>query len=717
MRITITTLAVLNACALFTGLSQANSTIRNPLSALSTVQNATIHTANHRVTALSDFELSLLLHDDIFVKLVLEPNHDILPVTGATVSYLGPDGRITRTEEIDRLAHKVFRGTAWVRSNSIGQKQDSWIRAGWARITVQRDGVDPLFEGAFSLDRDNHHIQLAYNYERTRHPLDPEVYPGEDDFMVIYRDSDILATEDVSYTHTDLKRSLDYDSGLTCESDTLGFNSAPDHPIFTSMLKRSDRYWGSASVPSLFGKRQIDSSTSGNSAGVNLVSTIGQTAGCPTTRKVALVGVATDCTYTAAFNSSESARQNVITQMNTASNVYERTFNISLGLQNLTISDASCPGTPAAATPWNQACSDSVDISDRLNLFSAWRGNLQDDNSHWTLLSTCNTGSEVGLAWLGQACVTGSISTNGSTTGSGSTSGSETVASANVVIRTQGASEWQIIAHETGHTFGAVHDCMSTTCASANTVSSSQCCPLSSTTCDAGQKYIMNPSAMDGITDFSACSIGNICSALLRNSVKSSCLSDNKGVSTITGQQCGNGIVEEGEDCDCGGVEGCGNDSCCDATTCKFKGSAVCDDANESCCSGCQFSSNGTICRASTGSCDPAETCTGASGNCPANVYSPDGHSCGSGGLSCASGQCTSRDLQCKTLMGSYTTSNNTYACDSQTCVLSCASPEFGTGVCYGLQQNFLDGTTCSGGGKCENVSPPFPLLPTPIPP
>lgn len=714
MHITTTAFTVLNICALFASLASASSIIRNPLSALSTVQNATIHTGNHRVTALSDFDILLLLHNDIYVKLVLEPNHDILPVTGTTISYLGPDGQIARTEEIDRLAHKVFKGTAWVRRNSIGQKQDSWIRAGWARITVRRDGVDPLFEGAFSLDRDNHHIQLAHNYQRTRHPLDPEVELSEEDFMVIYRDSDILASEDVTHTHTDLRRSFDYDQGLSCDSDTLGFNNAPEHPVFTGMLKRSDKFWGTMSLPSIFGKRQIDSSTGGNSAGVNLVSTIGQTAGCPTTRKVALVGVATDCTYTAAFNSSESARQNVITQMNTASNLYEKTFNISLGLQNLTISDSSCPGTPAETTPWNQACSDSVDISDRLNLFSAWRGKLQDDNSHWTLLSTCNTGSAVGLAWLGQACVTGSISTNSSTTGNGATSGSntETVAAANVVIRTQGASEWQVIAHETGHTFGAVHDCTSTTCASSATVSSSQCCPLSSGTCDAGQKYIMNPSATEGITDFSACSIGNICSALLRNSVKSSCLSDNKGVSTITGQQCGNGIVEEGEDCDCGGVDGCGTDACCDPTTCKFKDNAVCDDANEGCCSGCQFTSNGTVCRSSTGACDPAETCTGSSGTCPADVHSPDGQSCGSGSLSCASGQCTSRDLQCKTLMGSYTSSNDTYACDSQTCVLSCASPEFGVGVCYGLQQNFLDGTTCSGGGKCANVSlnnpPPF---------
>lgn len=80
------------------------------------------------------------------------------------------------------------------------------------------------------------------------------------------------------------------------------------------------------------------------------------------------------------------------------------------------------------------------------------------------------------------------------------------------------------------------------------------------------------------------------------------------------------------------------------------------------------------------------------------------GDSCGNGSLRCASGQCTSRDEQCKTLMGSFTQSNVTYACDSSNCQLSCASPEFGDNVCYGMQQNFLDGTPCGGGGRCRNV-------------
>jgi len=210
--------------------------------------------------------------------------------------------------------------------------------------------------------------------------------------------------------------------------------------VYVGMMPKKeeveDSSWTSP-LGSVFSKRQIDSQPGGNGAGVNLVSTIGQTEGCPGTRRVALVGVATDCTYTALFNSSESARANIIQQISAASTVYEETFNLSLGLQNLTISDAVCPGSVQQATPWNVACSNDVDIQDRLNLFSGWRGSQQDDNSHWTLLTNCNTGSAVGLAWLGQACVnTAQVSSTNT--------GNETVSGANVVAHT--GTEWQVIA-------------------------------------------------------------------------------------------------------------------------------------------------------------------------------------------------------------------------------------------------------------------------------
>ena len=591
----------------------AHSTERDPLTYLTVVENAEVNTPSQRIHALSSFDLTFDLHDgEQRIKLKLMPNHDVIQ-DGATISYLAADGSLKSSAPLDRSEYRVFKGQTFLQHWPGAE----WTNVGWARIMVQKDGVDPIFEGAFRVDGDHHHIQTRSHYMQTRHALDPKLEPSDSEYMVVWRDSDIgdgFTEDNDGMLHAELRRSAD---GLpSCSADELSFNTRPGHPVYTGMMKREDGFWGSVSTRRLLG-RQIDGQTGGNSAGVNLTTTIGSSVGCPTTRKVALVGVATDCTYTAVFNSTASARANVISVLNSASVQYEDSFNITLGLLNLTVSDATCPATASTSAPWNLGCSDSTTIQDRLNLFSAWRGQFQDNNAYWTLLSTCATQSDVGLAWLGQACV------NTAQVASSST-GNETVSGTNVVVRT--STEWQVFAHETGHTFGAVHDCDAQTCADGTTVASQQCCPFSATTCDAGGQFIMNPSTGPNIQKFSACTVGNICSAIGRNSVKTTCLSANKDVTTITGSQCGNGIVEPGEDCDCGGETGCSSDQCCDPTTCKFTANSVCDPSNEDCCtSTCQFASNGTICRTSTGTCDPQEVCSGTAATCPPDTTAPDG--------------------------------------------------------------------------------------------
>jgi hypothetical protein len=605
---------VLDTAGLTSNLTIAHSKERNPLNYLSLVENAHVNSPSHRIHALSKFDLTFDLHGgEQRIRLTLAPNHDVI-ADGAIVQYLAPDGSVRSSELIDRSEYRVFKGQAWLQ-HYVGAE---WTNVGWARIMVQQDGENPIFEGAFRVDGDHHHIQTRTHFMQTRHALDPKLdYTGEE-YMVIWRDSDIMGDFSEDYqglVHPDLKRNLGDER--SCSADGLHFNIQPDHPVYTGMKKREDNSWSSKYTRSYLFGRQIDGQTGGNSAGVNLTTTIGSTSGCPSTRKVALIGVATDCTYTADFNSTESARENIISVINSASVQYEDSFNITLGLQNLTISDATCPAVASSSAPWNIGCSDSVTIQDRLNLFSEWRGQRQDTNAYWTLLSTCATESAVGLAWLGQACVTTSQVAS-------SSSGNETVSGANVVVRT--STEWQVIAHETGHTFGAVHDCDSTTCTDGTTVESQQCCPLSATTCDAGGQFIMNPSTGTNIQKFSPCTVGNICSAIGRNSVNTSCLAANKDVSTITGSQCGNGIVETGEECDCGGVSGCGTNPCCNPSTCQFTTNSVCDPSNEDCCtSTCQFASNGTVCRSSTGVCDPQEICSGTTASCPADTTAPDG--------------------------------------------------------------------------------------------
>ncbi|KAG9063642.1 hypothetical protein KI688_003753 [Linnemannia hyalina] len=39
---------------------------------------------------------------------------------------------------------------------------------------------------------------------------------------------------------------------------------------------------------------------------------------------------------------------------------------------------------------------------------------------------------------------------------------------------------------------------------------------------------------------------------------------------------CGNGIIEHGEECDCGSPQECAKDPCCNAKTCKLNAGAQC---------------------------------------------------------------------------------------------------------------------------------------------
>ncbi|KAM6477733.1 Metallo-peptidase family M12-domain-containing protein [Trichoderma sp. SZMC 28011] len=680
-------LAAFASTALLAQSAIAHSLKRSPLNYVSVIDNVKIHTPSGRVHSHSDFDLTFSFNGgEEKVRLSLHPNHDILH-DDFEVTFLDSEGKVKSREKVERAEHKVYRGDAFVERPG----EDGWSLGGWARITMHRDGKHPVFDGSFRIDGDNHHIHTGSKYNSLKTEDDPlpsdwEEIQDHDEVMVIWRDSDVQGSQ----SREDLKRDVSKKPS-DCISDSLNFNNQ-----FDLELRRSTGLRG-IDPRSLFG-RQIDGGSGGS--GQNLISSIGDTAGCPTTKKVALVGIATDCTYWNGFNSSEDLRRNVIGIVNQASQVYENSFKISLGIRNLTVLDRGCPGAPSTATPWNVDCQASTTISDRLNLFSAWRGRSLDGNAYWTLLTTCPTDSAVGLAWRSQVC------RQGSGTSSDGQGNNETVAGANVVVRT--STEWQVFAHESGHTFGAVHDCTSSACPVSQT--SQSCCPLSASTCDAGGRYIMNPSTGTGITQFSPCSIGNICSSLKAASL-SSCLTDNRNVPTITGSQCGNGIVEEGEECDCGGAQGCQNNTCCNPTTCRFTNNAVCDPSNEDCCTDrCQFANSTTVCRPSTGECDIQETCPGTAARCPDDQHRADGDTCGSGnGLQCASGQCTSRDRQCQAAVGTSADNSSTTACPDtrDSCTVSCSNGQsaFGQRQCLLFGQNFIDGTPCGAGGHCSNGS------------
>ncbi|KAI0005423.1 Metallo-peptidase family M12-domain-containing protein [Russula compacta] len=586
---------------------------------------------------------------------------------------------------------------------------------GWARITVHdqgdaRMGRPPVFEGAFSTRGVTYHVATRDNYLRNRGVLDPHLHPRSasaqdslsepDGGLVIWRDSDIMDPWEEramqrDYAHAQRRSWSPHEpvsEPARCAHDTLPWNSDPLlNPVLRLPPNAGSWYdpFGFISAGgTLAGLLTKRDDIAGSASSANFAESIGQTGGCPKEQKVVYMGVAADCEYVNHYGSQSNASQQILTIWNTASVLYKNTFNVSLGIIELQIQNTTCPTVADPAFPWNVNCSTSnVTLDTRLSLFSQWRGAKGNDSAGlWHLMSNCPTGSEVGIAWLGTLC-----QINATNSGSSFVSGT--------AVSTAGLTEWQVISHEMGHNFGAIHDCAD------GCNNTSACCPLTTNTCDANDKFLMSPVASSGEMNFSQCSLGNICSLMLDSTsgkVDTSCLmSPDPNRQTITLNMCGNGIVESGEECDPGKGS---NSTCCDPNTCKFIGNAVCDPSSSPCCTAqCQFAPATQVCRAAQDpTCDTTEVCTGNSSACPADVFAPNGKSCGPNGLACASGQCTSLAQQCQQLGASM---NLQSACPSrgdQTCMVSCQDPTT-PNQCVVLDTLLIDGSPCGYGGSCQN--------------
>ena len=90
---------------------------------------------------------------------------------------------------------------------------------------------------------------------------------------------------------------------------------------------------------------------------------------------------------------------------------------------------------------------------------------------------------------------------------------------------------------------------------------------------------------------------------------------------------CGNGIVEEGEECDCGPFDCRDVDECCNAK-CKLIAGASCS-LLDPCCERCQVVTKKKVCRKSAHSdCGQAEFCDGINSKCPFDQHAETGTPC-----------------------------------------------------------------------------------------
>ncbi|XP_025063922.1 disintegrin and metalloproteinase domain-containing protein 22 isoform X1 [Alligator sinensis] len=133
----------------------------------------------------------------------------------------------------------------------------------------------------------------------------------------------------------------------------------------------------------------------------------------------------------------------------------------------------------------------------------------------------------------------------------------------------------------------------------------------------------------------------------------------NKPSKLLDPPECGNGFVEDGEECDCGTVAECAIEGgeCCN--TCTLTAGSQC--SNGLCCRKCLFEAKGALCREAVNDCDIPESCTGNSSQCSPNIHKMDGYSCDNKQGICFGGRCKTRDRQCKYIWGEKVTAADRY--------------------------------------------------------
>uniref|UniRef100_A0A665VEE0 Disintegrin and metalloproteinase domain-containing protein 10 n=1 Tax=Echeneis naucrates TaxID=173247 RepID=A0A665VEE0_ECHNA len=187
-------------------------------------------------------------------------------------------------------------------------------------------------------------------------------------------------------------------------------------------------------------------------------------------------------------------------------------------------------------------------------------------------------------------------------------------------------------AHEVGHNFGSPHD------------SGVECTPGESKSQVKKEQgnFIMYARATSGDklnnNKFSICSIRNISAVLINK--RENCFVE-------SGQPiCGNGLVEAGEQCDCGYSDQC-NDQCCysaneeEGKKCQLRPGKVCSPSQGPCCTTeCTFKGTDEKCRKES-ACALEGKCNGGTALCPTSEPKANNTSCNSETQVCINGVCS----------------------------------------------------------------------------
>ncbi|XP_074038980.1 disintegrin and metalloproteinase domain-containing protein 10 isoform X1 [Leptinotarsa decemlineata] len=235
----------------------------------------------------------------------------------------------------------------------------------------------------------------------------------------------------------------------------------------------------------------------------------------------------------------------------------------------------------------------------------------------------------LGLAWTGDLKNAGGVcEKNGHYRGSMKSLNTGIVTLLNYGKHVPPAVSHVTLAHEIGHNFGSPHD-------------PEQCSP-------GGEdgNFIMFARATSGDkrnnNRFSPCSLKSI-NPVLNFKARSpkGCFTEPKAAI------CGNGVVEEGEECDCGWEEDC-RDQCCfpmrryasiDEPPCFLTPNSVCSPSQGPCCtSNCQVKF-GDKCRDDNG-CRDESFCNGRDPQCPPSINKPNKTICNKEFV-CFMGECT----------------------------------------------------------------------------